>query len=143
MAPAGKDFYKVLGVRDKATPEEIKKAYRKLAKENHPDANRGDPKAAERFKEIGEAYAVLSDPEKRKQYDQMRRLGSLGFGGRGGRPPPRGGTSTGPDFSFEDLQGGFGNISDLFSSLFDLGKKGPDGAPGGGQPIARLQPDHR
>ena len=131
MAAGGKDFYKVLGVKDKATPEEIKKAYRKLAKENHPDANRGDPKAAERFKEIGEAYAVLSDAEKRKQYDQMRRFGSLGFGGRGsGRPPPRGGASPGSDFSFEDLQGGFGNISDLFSSLFDLGKKGADGQAG-------------
>jgi molecular chaperone DnaJ len=134
MAAGGKDFYKVLGVKEKATPEEIKKAYRKLAKENHPDANRGDPKAAERFKEIGEAYSVLSDAEKRKQYDQMRRFGSFGFGGGrpGTRPPPRPGATGGGDFSFEDLQGGFGNISDLFSSLFDLGKKGPDGAPGGG-----------
>jgi molecular chaperone DnaJ len=129
MAQAGKDFYKVLGVKEKASPEDIKKAYRKLAKENHPDANQGDPKAAERFKEIGEAYAVLSDPKKRKQYDQMRRLGSLGFGaGRTGRPPPRGAPTQ--EFSFDDLQGGFGNISDLFSSLFDLGKKGPDeGSP--------------
>ena len=132
MASAGKDFYKVLGVKEKATPDEIKKAYRKLAKKNHPDANQGDPKASERFKEIGEAYSVISDAEKRKQYDQMRRLGSLGFGGRTGRPPPRGSASPGQDFSFDDLQGGFGNISDLFSSLFDMGKKGPDGTPGAG-----------
>jgi molecular chaperone DnaJ len=132
MAAPGKDFYKVIGVKEKATPDEIKKAYRKLAKENHPDANQGDPKASERFKEIGEAYSVLSDPDKRKQYDQMRRLGSLGFGGRTGRPPPRGAPPHGQDFSFEDLQGGFGNISDLFSSLFDMGKKGPEGGPGAG-----------
>ena len=132
MAASGKDFYKILDVKEKATPEEIKKSYRKLAKKYHPDANQGNPKAAERFKEIGEAYSVLSDPKKRKQYDQMRRFGSLGFGaGRPGRPPPRGGSGAGPEFSFDDLQGGFGNISDLFSSLFDLGKKGPDGGPSG------------
>lgn len=134
MVATGKDFYKVLGVGEKATPEEIKKAYRKLAKTNHPDANRGDEKAAERFKEIGEAYSVLSDPQKRKQYDQMRRFGSLGFGGGRGaaRPPGGGAPGADPGLSFEDLQGGFGNISDLFSSLFDLGRKGPDGTTTGG-----------
>lgn len=131
-----KNFYKVLGVSEKADAEEIKKAYRKLAKRYHPDANRDDPKAAERFKEVGEAYAVLSDATKRKQYDQMRRFGGLGgFGGgasRGGPRPPGGGAPGDPGFSFDDLQGGFGNISDLFSSLFDLGKKGQDGAAPGG-----------
>jgi molecular chaperone DnaJ len=128
MAGGGKDFYQILGVSDKATAEEIKKAYRKLAKTHHPDANKGDPKATERFKEIGEAYSVLSDADKRKQYDQMRKLGGLGFGR--GRPGPSPG-APGPDagFSFDDLQGGFGNISDLFSSLFDLGKKGQPGGP--------------
>jgi molecular chaperone DnaJ len=131
MVAKGKDFYEVLGVREKASPEEIKKAYRKLAKTHHPDANQGDPKAAERFKAIGEAYAVLSNPKKRKQYDQMRRFGSLGFGGRGRGPGPRGGPGADPGFTFDDLQGGFGNISDLFSSLFDLGKKGHDGAASG------------
>jgi molecular chaperone DnaJ len=96
--------------------------YRKLAKKHHPDANPGDAKAAERFKEIGEAYSVLSDPKKRKQYDQMRKLGSFGFGQtRRGPGPPRPGAE--PGISFDDLQTGFGNISDLFSSLFDLGKK--------------------
>jgi molecular chaperone DnaJ len=128
MPVATKDYYQILGVGEKADQEEIKKAYRKLAKKHHPDANKGDAKASERFKEIGEAYSVLSDPTKRKQYDQMRRLGAMGFGrGRAGQPPP-GGPAADQGFSFEDLQGGFGNISDLFSSLFDLGKKPPSGA---------------
>lgn len=133
MAATGKDFYKILGVPEKATPDEIKKAYRKLAKQYHPDANQNNPKAADRFKDIGEAYSVLSNPKKRKQYDQMRKLGSLGFGaGRGGARPGAGAPGADPGFSFDDLQGGFGNISDLFSSLFDIGKnKGADGAPGG------------
>ena len=122
MAKPGKDFYKVLGVSEKASPDEIKKAYRKLAKQYHPDANQGDAKAAEKFKEIGEAYSVLSDAAKRKQYDQMRRFGSIPFGGaRTGTRPPGAGAE--PGISFEDLQSGFGNISDLFSSLFDMGKK--------------------
>ena len=133
MAAPGKDFYQVLGVSEKATQDEIKKSYRKLAKKHHPDANKNDAGAAERFKEIGEAYSVLSDPAKRKQYDQMRRLGGLGFGrGRPGPGAPGGhrGPEADPGFSFDDLQGGFGNISDLFSSLFDLGRKGTQpGAP--------------
>lgn len=133
MAPAKKDYYELLGVPEKATGDEIKKAYRKLAKLHHPDANQGNPKAADRFKEIGEAYGVLSDAEKRKQYDQMRRLGAFGGFGRTGSSPRPGGTAAGghqadPGFSYEDLQGGFGNISDLFSSLFDLGKKTSQGA---------------
>ncbi|MFI5239534.1 MAG: DnaJ domain-containing protein, partial [Gemmatimonadales bacterium] len=81
-----KDFYSVLGVSSSASQDEIKKAYRKLAKKYHPDANANDPKAAEKFKEISEANNVLGDAEKRKQYDEMRRLGAFeGFGGaRGG-----------------------------------------------------------
>ena len=91
---AGKDFYQVLGVPDTATPEEIKKAYRRLAKQYHPDANPNNPQAAERFKEISEAHGVLSDAEKRKQYDQMRKLGAFdGFrrpaGSRSAKWPAR------------------------------------------------------
>src|SRR6476660_10651249 len=86
-----KDFYAVLGVPSTATQDEIKKAFRKLAKKYHPDANANDAKAAERFKEISEANNVLSDAEKRKQYDEMRRLGAFGgFGGfSGGGGPTR------------------------------------------------------
>src|SRR5689334_23717423 len=91
--PQTKDFYAVLGVPSSASQDEIKKAYRKLAKNYHPDANASDPKAAERFKEISEANNVLGDTEKRKQYDEMRRLGAFdgGFGGFGGGSRARGG----------------------------------------------------
>lgn len=115
-----KDYYQVLGVAESADGAEIKKAYRKLAKKYHPDANPADPAAAERFKEVGEAYAVLSDPQKRKNYDRMRRMGPLGgFGGAGSRGGP------GPEvrFSTEDL-GDLGGLSDLFSSIFDFGRRG-------------------
>src|SRR3954466_6068231 len=78
----GKDYYAVLGVSQTATQDELKKHYRRLAKQHHPDANKNDPKASERFKEISEAYGVVGDAEKRKQYDEMRRLRALGgFGG--------------------------------------------------------------
>jgi len=71
MATATKDFYEILGVKESAAQDEIKKAYRKLAKQHHPDANPGEPRAADRFKEIGEAYAVLSDAEKRETYNRF------------------------------------------------------------------------
>src|SRR5438270_12789732 len=103
--PQTKDFYSVLGVSSTASRDEIKKAYRRLAKKYHPDANASDPKAAERFKEISEANNVLGDAEKRKQYDEMRRLGAFGgFGtqrssgasrGPSGPRPGAGGTDPG------------------------------------------------
>lgn len=73
-----KDFYKVLGVSKDADQAAIKKAYRKLARKYHPDQNPGDKKAEERFKEIGEAYGVLSDPKQRSQYDALRRMAGGG-----------------------------------------------------------------
>jgi molecular chaperone DnaJ len=123
-----KDFYAVLGVSSTATQDEIKKAYRKLAKKHHPDANANEPKAAERFKEISEANNVLSDPAKRKQYDEMRRLGAFdggfgGFGGGRGRSTgagTRGGTQ---NINFQDFDiGGLGGLGDLFSSMFGGGE---------------------
>src|SRR5438067_11979673 len=123
----GKDYYSVLGVSPTATQDEAKKQYRRLAKQHHPDANKGEAKAAERFKEISEAYGVIGDAEKRKQYDDMRRLGAFsggfpgGFPGRApppgaGRPTPGAG-STQFDFSNIDI-GGLGGFGDLFSSIF-------------------------
>ena len=86
-----KDFYAVLGVSASASQDEIKKQYRKLAARYHPDKNPNDAKAADRFKEISEAYQVLGDAERRKQYDQMRQLGAFGgFGGRAGSAAGRG-----------------------------------------------------
>ena len=121
-----KDFYKVLGVSKDASDAELKKVYRKLARENHPDSNPGDAKAEQRFKEISEAYSVLSDPEQRAEYDQIRAMSQGGarftagggpggfediFGGMFGQGGPRGGPA------------GFGG---LFDGLFDGG-----GMPGG------------
>src|ERR1041384_2004683 len=92
-----KDYYAVLGVSASATQDEIKKQYRKLAAKHHPDKNPGDAKAADRFKEMSEAYQVIGDAEKRKQYDQMRQLGAFGgFGGRGGPQPGGYGGRRGP-----------------------------------------------
>ena len=126
-----RDYYAVLGVASSATQDEIKKAYRRLAKRYHPDANQNDPKATDRFKALSEAYQVVGDAEKRKQYDDMRRLGGLGFGGggpgagarRGPAPGPgAGGARPGTDpgaFRFQDFDiGGLGGLGDLFSSMF-------------------------
>ena len=89
-----KDYYKVLGVAKNATAAEIKKAYRKLAQQYHPDTNPGNKDAEDRFKEISAAHDVLGDDEKRKQYDQVRDMASSGFGaggfpGGGGEGDPR------------------------------------------------------
>jgi molecular chaperone DnaJ len=115
---AKKDYYQILGVPENAAPEDVKKAYRRLAKQYHPDANRNDPQAADRFKEIGEAYGVLSDEAKRKQYDQIRKMGPLGGFGFGGRTPGGQPGASEIRFNVEDL-GDIGGLGDIFSSFFD------------------------
>ncbi|MGI8867627.1 MAG: molecular chaperone DnaJ [Mycobacteriales bacterium] len=131
-----KDYYKALGVAKGASQTDIKKAYRKLARELHPDANPGDAKAEARFKEVSEAYSVLSDEKSRKEYDQARRLFSGGFpgfgGGRGGTDGGGfgfpSGSSDGTGFDFGDLFGGGGpsgsgsRVSDMFGGLFGGGR---------------------
>jgi molecular chaperone DnaJ len=132
-----KDYYAVLGVPASASQDEIKKQYRRLAAKFHPDKNPNDAAAADRFKEISEAYTVLGDAEKRKQYDDMRRLGA--FGGFGGARRPGAGTSAGGagaaggpfggagsgGFRFEEFDiGGLGGLGDLFGSMFGGGARG-------------------
>ena len=105
-----RDLYEVLGVPKSASADEIKKAYRKLARKHHPDSNPGDAEAEERFKELQDAYDVLSDPEKRKQYDQ---LGPRMFDGAG-RAGPGG-------FTWSGNVGDLGDLGDLFGGLFGRG----------------------
>jgi curved DNA-binding protein len=111
---SGKDYYQILGVSKTASPEEIKKSYRKLALKYHPDRNKGDKTAESKFKEISEAYAVLADPEKRKQYD---RFGAEGFQNRFSQED----IFRGFDFGEIFREFGFGSAGrgdDLFSNLF-------------------------
>ncbi len=109
-----RDYYEVLGVDKNASADDIKKAYRKLAKQYHPDLNKDNPEAAEKFKEVGEAYAVLSDEEKRSRYDQFGHAGVDGSAGGGGFSGGFGGF------------GDFGDLGDIFGSFFG-------GGFGGGQ----------
>jgi molecular chaperone DnaJ len=136
---AAKDFYQVLGVSDSARQDEIKKAYRRLAKQYHPDANPNNASAAERFKEISEAHTTLSDPEKRKQYDQMRRYGA--FDGMPRRPAGAGagrGAGAGPDVGDFGAQGfdfgEMGGLGDIFSSIFGRGRR-EESRDGGGETL--------
>ena len=131
--PPQQDFYAVLGVPASATQDEIKKKYRSLASKHHPDKNPNDPKAADTFKAISEAYTTLGDAEKRKQYDEMRRLGAFGgFGGGASRGGSRAGGSyaggtgarpgAGGTINMEDFGDvGLGGLGDLFSSMFGGG----------------------
>ncbi len=113
-----RDYYEVLGVSKNATDKEIKSAFRRLAKKYHPDLNKDNPEAAEKFKEIGEAYEVLSDENKRRQYDQFGHAGVNGAGGAG-----FGGFEGFDGFSgFEGFQGSYGfNVDDIIDSFFGGG----------------------
>jgi molecular chaperone DnaJ len=117
-----KDYYKVLGVADSATAKEITKAYRALARKLHPDANPDDPKSEERFKEVSAAYDVVGDDEKRREYDEVRRLGpaASGFGGGGSGGP---GGFGGQQVRFEDL----GDMGDVLGNLFGGSRRGGGG----------------
>src|SRR6516164_9101976 len=140
-----KDYYGILGVKKSATQEEIRKAFRKLARKHHPDVNPGDKKAEEKFKDLSEANDVLSDPKKRKIYDQLgfysdnidpaaaeayARGGGFGAGGFGAGPQPGGGQGQGVPFDFDSFDfsdfasgragggGGPGNLQDILSGMF-------------------------
>lgn len=145
-----KDYYGVLGVKKSASAEEIRKAFRKLARKYHPDVNPNDKKAEEKFKEISEANDVLSDPKKRKIYDQLgfysdnidpaaaeayARGGGFGAGGFGAGPAPGGSQGQGAPFDFSGFdfsdfsgggtQGASGGFRDIFSNMFSGGRAGP------------------
>jgi molecular chaperone DnaJ len=126
-----KDFYKVLGVSDTATPKEITKAYRKLARENHPDTNPGNTAAENRFKDASAAYDVVGDDAKRKEYDEVRKLGPVGpygAGGQGGGGFGGGGGQPG-GFNFNVGADGLG---DLLGGMFNRGGRGRGASAGGG-----------
>jgi len=117
-----KDYYRVLGVPDSATAKEIKSAYRKLSRQYHPDANSGDAAAEERFKEVSAAYDVVGNAGKRKEYDEVRRLGPAAAGF------PAGGGGGAGGFRFQDA----GDLGDLLGGLFNRGGRG--GGRGGRGP---------
>ncbi|MBM7051503.1 MULTISPECIES: DnaJ C-terminal domain-containing protein [unclassified Rothia (in: high G+C Gram-positive bacteria)] len=120
------DFYKVLGVSDDAADADIKKAYRKLARKYHPDQNSGDAAAEKKFKEVSEAYDVLSDAKQRQEYDQIRKYGAAGFGG-GGFPGGAGGFGGGFPGGFSAGGGQNINIDDLLGGMFGGGGFGGGG----------------
>ncbi len=125
---AQKDFYKELGVKKDATADEIKKAYRKLARANHPDSNPGDTAKHDKFKSVAEAYDVVGDADKRKKYDEMRSLygggGFPGFGRGGG-----GGGGFNLDDLLRDRAGTGGGFGDMFGDLFGGGRRGQQARP--------------
>src|SRR5690348_12795762 len=125
MAVDYKDYYKILGVSKNAGEKEIRSAYRKLARKYHPDVNPGDKAAEDKFKEINEANEVLSDPEKRKKYDELSdyyqqygQMPGAGFGSAGGPGGPRYEYRTVSPEELDDLFGGQSPFSDFFETFF-------------------------
>ncbi|MFN8021343.1 MAG: molecular chaperone DnaJ [Acidimicrobiales bacterium] len=118
-----KDYYRVLGVAETATAKEITKAYRKLARDSHPDTHPGDAAAEERFKEVSAAYDVLGDDTKRKEYDEVRRLGPVGGFGPGGPGGGPGGTT---------FNVGADGLGDLLGQMFGRGRRGGGASAAGG-----------
>src|SRR5262245_20701730 len=118
-----KDYYRGLGVRESASAKEIKSAYRKLSRQYHPDAKPGDKAAEERFKEVSAAYDVVGDTDKRKEYDEVRKLGPMGgmFGGHGTAAP-------GGGFRFQDM----GDLGDMLGGIFRGRRGGATTGPGRG-----------
>jgi len=131
---AKKDFYSVLGVSRQASPEDMKKSFRKLAMKFHPDKNPGDKGAEERFKEVNEAYDVLSDPKKKQMYDQFGHAAfQPGGPGAGGPNPFRGWEGAGGAAGgFDPRQGGTENFQDMFSDFFGEFFTGETTQPGAG-----------
>jgi molecular chaperone DnaJ len=133
-----KNYYEVLGVPESATDKDISRAYKKLAKQFHPDANQGNKEAEERFKEISAAYDVVGDAEKRKEYDEVRRMvaSGVGPGGFGGFGPGPGGGQT---FTFDGDIGDLGDLGGLFGNLFGggnrRGRRGRASGPQRGQDL--------
>lgn len=115
MATAYKDYYKILGVDRNAGEKDIKQAYRRLARKYHPDVNPGDKQAEERFKDISEAYEILSDPDKRSKYDQFGQYWQQAAAGRGAGRPPGGEQGFG---GFDFNIGGEGGFGDIFEMIF-------------------------
>ncbi|RAV31749.1 molecular chaperone DnaJ [Corynebacterium heidelbergense] len=149
---AEKDYYRDLGVSSTADADEIKKAYRKIAREDHPDKNPGDAAAEERFKKASEAYSVVGDKEKRAEYDELKRLVAAGGGfggygnfGAGATAPGYGGFGStgfggsGADFDVSDLfgAGGASNLNDVFGGMF--GGRGAGGRSGGTRASRRVR----
>src|SRR3954454_8350464 len=160
---AKRDYYDILGVSRNASADEIKKAHRKFARQYHPDMNKNNASATEKFKEVQEAYDVLSDEQKRRNYDQFGHAGVGAGAGPGGAGPGAGGDPfeafrraqqsrgrtrqwnpgggvTVEDFDLNDL-GGNGGFADIFEQMFGGGgaggRRGAGGAAGGGQSAGR------